>query len=266
MSVVHNQPYFITPLKPNPGCPLFIFLPGLGETVQLARLETAGLEAAFDVRYLMLPPQELSSWDVLSQKVVDLTHAELETEQQKTVYLCGECFGACLALQVLLKAPHLYERIILINPASSFHRIPWNHLSSLFTNLLPQPIYQLLSVAFLPFLASLQRTTPVNRQALLKSVSSASLKASAHRFYLLIKFKLNKTQLQQFTQPFLIITSKADLLLPSFTEGQHLVKSLPNARMIALPSSGHTCLLEEEINLFEMLKTASFLDNSSQVN
>jgi hypothetical protein len=88
ISQVHSQPYFLTPLQPNPGYPLFIFLPGLGETTQLVRLETAGLETAFNVRCLMLPPQELSSWDILSQQVVDLTQAALETEQPKSVYLC----------------------------------------------------------------------------------------------------------------------------------------------------------------------------------
>ena len=46
MSEVHNQHYFITPLQRNPGYPLFIFLPGLGETTQLAPIQTAGLETA----------------------------------------------------------------------------------------------------------------------------------------------------------------------------------------------------------------------------
>ena len=263
MSTVHTQPYFLTPLKPNPSYPLFIFLPGLGETIELGQLQTAGLEAAFNVRYLMLPPQELSSWDILSQKVVDLIQSELKTEQPKSVYLCGECFGACLGLKVLLKAPQLFNRVILINPASSFHRLPWSHWTSFFTNWLPQSIYQVFSSAFLPFLASLKRTTPANRQALLQSVRSAPLKASAHRLSLLTEFKIDKTQLHQLNQAFLIIASKADLLLPSFTEGQRLVESLPNARMVTLPNSGHACLLEEKIKLFEIIKAANFLDNLS---
>jgi len=258
MSQVHSQPYFLTPLQHNPGYPMFIFLPGLGETTQLVRLETTGLETAFNVRCLMLPPQELSSWDILSQQVVDLTQAELETEQPKSVYLCGECFGACLALKVLLKAPQLFDRIILINPASSFNRLPWTHLTSLLTDWFPQHVYQIFSDAFLPFLASSNRISPTNRQVLLQSVKSAPLKVSAHRLSLLREFRMDKTQLQQLNQAFLIITSKADLILPSFTEAQRLVRSIPNARVVTLPDSGHACLLEEEINLFEIMEAANF--------
>lgn len=257
----HSQPYFITPLQSNLGYPLFIFLPGLGETTQINRLQTAGLETAFNVRCLMLPPQELSSWEVLAQKVVDLTQTELAAEQASSIYLCGECFGACLAFKVLLQAPQLFNRIILINPASSFNRLPWNQWVSFFTNQLPQPVYQLFSTAFLPFLTSLKRTTPANREALLQSVKSAPLEASAHRLSLLSGFSIDKQQLQQLSQPFLIITSKADLILPSFTEAQRLVRKLPNARMITLPNSGHTCLLEEETNLFEILKAENFIDS-----
>lgn len=262
ISEVHSQPYFLTPLRRNPGYPLFIFLPGLGETTQLTRLQTAGLETAFNVRCLVLPPQELPNWDILSQKVVDLTQAELETEQPKSVYLCGECFGGCLALKVLQKAPQLFERIILINPALSFNLQPWIDWGSLFTDWLPQPIYELFSVAFLPFLASLERITPEDRQALLKAVKTAPLKASAHRLSLLSQFKIENTQLHQFNQPFLIITSKADRLLPSLEEAQRLIRSVPNVSMVTLPHSGHACLLEEGINLLEIMKAANFLDNT----
>lgn len=97
----------------------------------------------------------------------------------------------------------------------------------------------------------------------MQSVRSASLKASAHRLSLLTQFNIDKTQLHQLNQAFLIIASKADLLLPSFTEGQRLVESLPNARMVTLPNSGHACLLEEKIKLFEIIKATKFLDNLS---
>lgn len=261
MSEVHSQHYFLTPLQRNPGYPLFIFLPGLGETTQLAPLQTAGLETAFNVRCLVLPPQELPNWDILSQRVIDLIQAELETEQPKSVYLCGECFGGCLALKILLKAPRLFDRVILINPASSLNLHPWIDWILIFTDWLPQPIYQLFSVAFLPFLASLERIKLANSQVLLKAVKSASLKASAQRLSLLSQFKIENTQLHQFTQPFLIITSKFDRLLPSLEEAQRLVRNLTDARTVTLPNSGHACLLEEGINLLEIMKSANFLDN-----
>ena len=57
----------------------------------------------------------------------------------------GLQFGGCLALRVALAAPELLERLVLVNPATSFDK-SFGGLSSLIaaTNLLsifPSPLY-----------------------------------------------------------------------------------------------------------------------------
>lgn len=50
-SKIRSHPYFLTPELSNSNYPLFVFLPGINETSkELMYIQTAGLEAAFDVR------------------------------------------------------------------------------------------------------------------------------------------------------------------------------------------------------------------------
>lgn len=264
MPEVQSHPCFLTPRQLKPNYPLFIFLPGMDGTGKLLRTQTAGLEATFDIRCLAIPPEDLTSWDVLADRVIALIQAELEAAPRQSVYLCGESFGGCLALKVALKAPHLFERIILVNPASSYNQRPWIHWGCHLTRWLPQSLYQISSVVLLPFLAALDRISPSDRQALLAAMRSVPEKTSIWRLSLLSQFGTDETQLRCLTQPVLLIASEADRLLPSLTEAQHLARGLPQAQIVTLPYSGHACLLEADVNLYEILKAAGFLDILNQ--
>lgn len=264
MPEVQSRPCFLSPRQLKPSHPLFIFLPGMDGTGRLLRTQTAGLEVNFDIRCLAIPPDDLTGWDILSERVTALIQAELEVAPRRSVYLCGESFGGCLALKVALKAPHLFERIILVNPASSYNQRPWIHWGCHLTRWLPQSLYQVSSVGLLPFLAALDRISPRDRQALLEAMGSVPQKTSIWRLSLLNQFDIDETQLRRLTQPVLLIASEADRLLPSLTEAQHLAKGLSHTQIVNLPRSGHACLLEVDINLYEILKAAGFLDNLKQ--
>lgn len=260
MSKNSSLPYFITPHGGNPDKPLFVFLPGMDESgKELMSLQTAGLETAFDVRCFVIPPDNLTTWDELSQQVVTLIQAELEKAPRSIVYLCGESFGACIALQVALKVPQLWNRIILINPASSFHRVPWLNLGSLLFPLIPKLFYELFSFTALPFLAPLNRLDAASRQALLKSVQEAPPKIVNWRLTLLRDFHIDTTQLHlTVTQPVLLIASQGDLILPSVKEVQRLAQIFPNAQVVTIPGCGHACLVETGINLLQILQSENF--------
>ncbi len=255
-------PYFLTPQETNPDKPLFIFLPGMDESEKLAVLQIASVKTAFNIRCLVIQPEYMESWDILADRVITLTQAELEaTPQHQIVYLCGESFGGCLALKVLVKAPKLFERVILVNPASSFNRRPWIHWGSLFTRWLPQWLYQMFSVVVLPFLAAGSRMTSEARQALLESVRSVPIETSVQRLSLMRDFDMDEGRLQQFTQPVLLIAGKDDVLLPSVAEAKRLEKIFPDSRVVTLPHSGHACLLETDVNLYEIMQSVNFLED-----
>ncbi len=269
--MIHSHLCFLTPKTLRPSCPLFVFLPGMDGTGQLLRTQTEGLEARFDVRCLAISPDDLTSWDELAQQVVELVKGELSKGQQpdqppRSVYLCGESFGGCLAMKVAVLAPELFQRIILVNPASSFNRRPWISWGSQLSRYLPEVAYRFSSVTFLPLLASLDRIAPDDQQALIQAVRSVPQKTSIWRMSLLHHFRVPRQQLGQLTQPTLIIASAEDKLLPSLPEAYRLKRAFHKAYVVVLPESGHSCLLESGVNLYEMMKTHGFLDETLDFN
>lgn len=259
MSNIHENAYFFSPQLSKPDCPLLIFLPGLDETgKEMIALQTKSLDA-FDVRSFIIPPDDLDDWDSLAETVIVLTQAELAKIPRMSVYLCGESFGGSLALKVILKAPELFNRIILINPASSFHRVPWLDFGSLLFPLTPDFLYNFSATLSLPFLAPLERLSSQARVALENSAKSAPKHTAQQRIAMMRDFKVDETRLQQINQPVLLIGSQLDRILPSVAEVKRLAKIFPYGKVVTLPHSGHACLIETDINVYEIMQANNFV-------
>jgi pimeloyl-ACP methyl ester carboxylesterase len=231
-------------------------------TGQLLRSQTKGLETAFDVRCLAIPADDLTSWEDLADRVVKLIEEELKKRPSHSVYLCGESFGGCLAMKVALRSPHLFNRIILINPATSFNQRPLLRWGSQLGHWVPEFFYGVSALALLPFLSNLERIVTSDRRALLNAMRSVPPKTVIWRVSMVSEFEVDETQLRHLTQPVMLIAGGADRLLPSVHEAERLAKWLPNAKVVVLPHSGHTCLLETDVNLFDVMKSHSFLEAS----
>ena len=254
-----HHPHFFAPFQSHSDRPLFVFLPGMDETGrELMKLQVAKLETIFDVRCFVIPADALDSWDSLSQKLIALTQTELK-KIPRQVYLCGESFGGCIALNVLAQAPELFDRIILVNPASSFHRVPWLFLGSFLLSWTPQFLYDVSSALSLPFLSQLTRLDSTARKALMKAAQDAPKQTAEQRLELLRQFRIDVGKLQKLTQPVLLIGSQEDHLLPSVDEAYQLARIFPNAQVVVLPHSGHACLVESDVFLIRILQDANFL-------
>ena len=55
----------------------------------------------------------------------------MQAPTTRPVYLLGESFGGVLALAVATERPELVDRVILVNPATSFPRSVWPVLGPL---------------------------------------------------------------------------------------------------------------------------------------
>ncbi|UKO96343.1 alpha/beta fold hydrolase [Nostoc sp. UHCC 0870] len=260
MPEVELKPCFLTPRQVKPEYPLFVYLPGMDGTGQLLRSQTAGLEVGFDVRCLAIPRQDLTTWEALTSNVLDLIHAELEKSSQRSVYLCGESFGGCLAMKVATQAPQLFKRIILINPASAFGLRPWLDWTSQLMYLVPGCFYDVGALGLLPFLASLPRISRNVRHELLKTMRSVPSETVNWRVSMLREFKIDEDKLRSLQQAVLLIAGASDRLLPSVSEIQRLGNIIPNSKKLILPESGHACLLEQDINLYKILESHNFLE------
>ncbi|SRR5579883_906305 len=251
-------PYFFTPFQSDGDRPLFVFLPGMDETgKELMTLQVAGLEAIFDVRCFVIPAECFDSWDTLAQQLIASIKAALENRPRQ-VYLCGESFGTCVGLTALAQMPELVDRVILVNSASSFHRLPWLNFGSFLLSWTPQILYDVSSVLALPFLAQLFRLSPTACKALMKSAQDAPKQTAERRLELLRKFNVDRTKLQKVTQPVLLIGSQHDHLLPSVEEAYQLATVFPHSRVLILPESGHACLIESKIELIKILQATNF--------
>jgi pimeloyl-ACP methyl ester carboxylesterase len=248
-----------SPRPPRPDVPLFIYLPGGDGTGQLFYRQLEGLEKAFDIRCLEIPPDDLTGWDDLVNQVVELVETELSQGSRSAVYLCGESFGGCLALKLVLRAPHLFDRLILVNPASAFNRRSWLYWPSFLAWPVPEAIYRVFWLWFLPLLAALHRIDDDDRRVLLNAVQTMTQETSIWRVALLRDFQLADTKIQTIAQPTVLLASGSDHVLPSITEANRLAQLLPKAQIYLLPDSGHACLLEAEVNLYDILQSIDFL-------
>jgi pimeloyl-ACP methyl ester carboxylesterase len=226
-------------------------------------VQTPGLKRHFDIRCLSIPGDDLSSWQEMAAQVIALIRQE---DTQKPIYLCGESFGACLALQVISQAPDIASHLILINSASSFNRLPWLHWLSNMTTWIAPMFYRTSALGSLPILAALNRIHPEHHAATLKAMRSVSQATAAWRLSLLSKFRLESLDLRRFRGPALIIASQADRLLPSVEEAHRLAEEFKQPRLHFLPYSGHISLLETEVDLSQILAESGFLPSLTSIS
>ncbi len=244
--------------------PLFIFLPGMDGTGLLYQRQAEDLANDFDVRCLAISPEDHSDWDELTEEALAL----IKAENKSTIYLCGESFGGCLALKIAFRIPNLIQKLILVNPATSFNESPWLGLAIPLTQIMPDWLHPPSALALLPFLAALGRISQEDRHLLLKAMRTIPCKTIAWRLSLLRQFKLNFLQLHRFRQPVLYLAGGSDCLLPSVAAGKKLCQCFPHSQLLVLPHSGHACLLESEVKLVEILQinhASSICANSRNV-
>ncbi len=242
---------FLTPAQPQEQLPLLIYFPGMDGTGELFARQQQQLADRFDVRCLAIPGNDLSGWEELTERTLQLIAQELE-HRSREIHLCGESFGACLAMLIAARLPQI-EQLTLINPASSFARLPWLTSGSLVANVLPEPLYQVAARLLTSFLIEVDLVAVADRQNLVKAMLSINSPTAAWRLGLLRQFKVHSVVPQLAGISTLLIAGECDRLLPSKLEVQILQRQLPQAKTIFLPRSGHACLLEIETNLAQIL-------------
>ena len=257
--------YFFSPYQDKGNRPLLIFLPGLNETGQgLMSRQMASLKDKFDIRCLVIPPKDLDDWDVIAESTVALIEAEL-TQNNCPVYLCGESFGGCLALEILQQYPDWFEKTILINPASSFGRVFWLNFGSYLFPLTPEWVYYHSAWLTPAFLTNVDRVSTQACQDLADTVRCTSKQTASKRIDMIRDFTIDEAQLRQVKQPVLLIASQEDLILPSVEEAERLAKIFPQPTVVTLPHSGHACLVEKDINLYQIMQANNFVSQTAFV-
>ncbi|NJN32298.1 MAG: alpha/beta hydrolase [Synechococcales cyanobacterium RM1_1_8] len=255
--------YFFRPRPPASHRPLLIYFSGMDGSGQLLQAQLDELATAFDVHCLMLPRDQRLDWAGLAAEVqaqlLPLRHQGRVAG--RSLYLCGESFGGCLALQLAAQAPDCLDGLILVNPASSFHRLPLLKLAAPLSGWAPTELYQAFTHLLLQLLVEPGQVAPPERQRLLRAMQQLPAQTAHWRLSLLNQFVLDHAALARFEQPVLILSSQGDRLLPSVEEGDRLLELFPQASQVILPHSGHACLLEQDISLLQLLEESNVLSN-----
>jgi pimeloyl-ACP methyl ester carboxylesterase len=239
-----------------------IILPGMDGTGSLYKSQLAGLRPYFDLYCLCIDPEDRTPWPDLAATVA----AQIEPIRAgRPVYLCGESFGACLGLQMVVQEPHLCDRLILINAATAFRSPLGTSWAMELLRHFPAALYDVATLGLLPFLITEHRVPDYNRHDLVAAMQAATPGGAAWRVTLLSEFDLSAPQLQSIPTPTLAIGAEGDRLLPSAQEAQRLAALIPHAQAHILPASGHTCLLEPTVQLVDILATCQFLPDQTPV-
>jgi pimeloyl-ACP methyl ester carboxylesterase len=220
-------------------------------TGKLFDRQIARLIDRFDIRCLSIATNDLTGWGGLVDRAVQLILAELATGQ--ALYLCGESFGACFAMQVAEQLGTKINKLVLINPASSFARQPLLAAGSALSGLLPDALYPLSAMILVNFLINGDRVAPTERQNLINAILSVHPQTAAWRLNLLRQFPVDAIVPKLIDLPTLLIAGGLDRLLPSSLEISTLSQLLSNSKTLLLPTSGHACLLERDIYLADLL-------------
>lgn len=69
------------------------------------------------------------------------------------MYLLGESFGGLMCMALAIKLESYIDRVVIVNPASSFDNSPWPRLGPLLAQL-PGDVYKFLPFALAPIMAN----------------------------------------------------------------------------------------------------------------
>lgn len=247
----------------NPSLDLLIFIPGLDGSDLSIKHQLDGLKSKFEVGYLSISTDNKMSWDQLVRASTSLiqevsTKMRSSSDRARTLCLCGESFGACLALAMAVGAPNEFGNLILINPATSYRNQVWSPLISVVVDQMPKAAYQLSTLILLPFLIVESRVTRDSKQSLLKAMQAFKPQDLSWRLSLLQKFHVPLDSLKIIDIPVLLVSASRDRLLPSDREVEKISTFISNSKIVRLEKSGHACLLEKTTDLGLIIKESGF--------
>lgn len=103
------------------------YLPGIDGTGLAAVRQFAPLSESFILSCLTIPPNNRDTFEELLERcVTHITAITAGISPSRPIYLLGESFGGILALAIGAAVPESVDRIVIVNPATSFPESPWS--------------------------------------------------------------------------------------------------------------------------------------------
>ncbi|GIL71022.1 hypothetical protein Vretimale_4099 [Volvox reticuliferus] len=264
---------------PASSLPLLVYLPGIDGTGLAAYRQFPLLSACFDLRGVFLPPEDRTPFHGLVESLAQQLEDEVAPlDPSRPVYLLGESFGGLIALE-LAQRVSCVDRLILVNPATSFDRSLWPSLGPLLPALPPE-LYRLLPLALSPILSNplsmaawnTSNTDPLPQQAvdllsgllyLLPELSSLQVvlppETLSWRLQLLREgAEAVNASLGKVRQRTLLLVGESDLVIPSASEAPRLETVMPRCQAKVVRGGSHALLQEATVDLVRLLQEEDF--------
>jgi len=278
-----------TPLPPqswqrNPEeLPILLILPGIDGTGYTAAAQFPALSERFDLKSFFIPVEDRTPLEGLVKILRDYIEEEVsQSPDSRPIYVLGESFGGILALLLADSCGHLcLNRVVLVNPATSFQSSIWSSALGDVLPQLPAAAYDVVPYAISPFLGnplSLARTR-VNGE---EPLASQAVQTIAGLFDLVpvldnlkeilpqdtLQWKLKLLQegsdlvtdalLNRLEHRVLVIVGDADLLIPSEEESERLKRNLRLCSVKVVEGAGHALMQEADISISDIFDEMGF--------
>ncbi|CAD7704397.1 unnamed protein product [Ostreobium quekettii] len=260
--------------------PIMLYIPGIDGTGLAAFRQFPMLVEAFELHALSVPPADRTDFAGIAGIIEGYLRNEINASAKgRPVYLLGESFGGVLALVVAERCREIVDRVVLVNPATSYRQSYWPILGPLMPRI-PERLYGAVPFALAPAFGNplallaqgLDLTGPPDEQ--FASVTEGILQLFGTLGFLvdvlpppvvawkleLVKQGIDEVEkvLPKVQQRVLLVAGEGDWMLPSRSEAQRLRRLLPRCSTRVLPGRSHALLQEAGVDLVEIMKEEGF--------
>lgn len=286
------SPLPISPLETprDASTPLYLYLPGIDGTGLAAFKQFDGLNRHFNFMTYVVPPSNRDSFDTLVDGL-DAYFQEIVRDVPPTtpVYVMGESFGGLLALELAARNPGLIDRVVLVNPATSYTKSLWPQIGPILLQTPPE------AYGFLPVLLGPVLGNPINLlSSALDGADRENLTEQAMRLVngaldllqqlpilaeilprdtLEHKLKLLaqgcdtvEKRYPHIGQRVFALVGDSDFLLPSSDEAKELKRRLPRCHVRVERGRSHALLQEGGVDLVQILKEEGFYTSTRRLS
>lgn len=261
--------------------PVMVYLPGIDGTGLAAAKQFPMLMKHFNLVTFVTPPGDRTSYEGLLQILTNFIES-LDLPPSLPVYVMGESFGGLLALSLASRCPGMVDRVVLVNPATSFSKSLWPQIAPVLLNT-PREAYGALPLLLAPVLgnpinllqASLddipEGTSLVDQAIALVDGAFGLLNqlpiladilprdTLAHKLELLKQgCEVVEGEVGDVKQRVFVLVGDQDLLLPSEQEGSRLKSKLARAHVRVERGRSHALLQEGGVDLVSIMKEEGF--------
>ena len=168
----------------------------------------------------------------------------------------GESFGGTVALSFTLAHPERVSALVVLNSFAHFE--PQVRLRAAIVGLSILPWGAMRAVRQLDGIPAALAAHPPRRDSeFIELTAAATWNGYRNRLRLLRRYDV-RSRLHEITRPTLFLAAECDRLIPSVEQAKLMSARVSGAAMRVLQGHGHICLINDDVDLERILRTALF--------